>query len=265
VVALSVGFFSIWFSRFEHMTDIDAGRLRRRGGGCSIVAHRGYSSAFPENTLVAYERAIGVGADVVEIDLRTSRDGAVVCHHDATTGGENIAGLDLPELKARGIAALDEVLPALFGRVSLLFDLKLPDVDLAADALARLRDHSMVSQAVIGVRSLGQARLARRTAPDSVLLGFLNSRDFDEFYALGGDIARLWEDDCDEAAVEAARGGGHPVWVTAGRRSLKDRPGDIDSPRLSALLRQEIDGILVNDPVQAIRMRDTASGRQGSE
>jgi hypothetical protein len=53
--------------------------------------------------------------------------------------------------------------------------------------------------------------------------------------------------------------------VTAGRRSLKDRPGDIDGPRLSVLLRQEVDGILVNDPVQAIRMRDTASGRQGSE
>ena len=247
------------------MTDTDAGRLRRRGGGCRIVAHRGYSAAFPENTLVAYERAIGAGADVVEIDLRKSRDGSVVCHHDATTGGENIADLDLSELKARGIAALDEVLPALFGRVSLLFDLKLPDVDLAADALARLRDHSMASQAVIGVRSLDQARLVRRSAPESVILGFLNSRAFGDFYALGGDIARLWEDDCDDAAVEAARSGGHPVWVTAGRRPQKDRPGDIDGPRLSALLRRDVDGILVNDPVQAIRLRDTASGRQEPE
>jgi hypothetical protein len=120
----------------------------------------------------------------------------------------------------------------------------------------------MVAQAVIGVRSLAQARLLRTDAPDCVILGFLSSRDFDAFYALGGDIARLWEDDCDETALTAAQRGGHPVWVTAGRRPQKDRPGDIDGPRLSALLRQGVDGILVNDPVQAIRVRDTQAGRR---
>lgn len=247
------------------MMDSAAGRLRRRGDRCRIIAHRGYSSAFPENTLSAYEGAIGAGADVVEIDLRKSRDGAVVCHHDATTEGKSIADLDLPELKKRGIVALDDVLPALFGRVSLLFDLKRPDVDLAADAVARLRDHSMAAQAVVGVRSLEQARFVRRASPDCVILGFLDYREFAQFYALGGDIARLWEEDCDDVGLDAARSGDHPVWVTAGRRSRDERPGDIDGPRLGSLFGRDIDGVLVNDPVQAIRLRDRRGGRRRPE
>jgi glycerophosphoryl diester phosphodiesterase len=248
------------------MMDSEAGRLRRRDARCRIIAHRGYSSAFPENTLVAYERAIGAGADVVEIDLRKSCDGAVVCHHDATTGSDSVANLDSSELKARGVAVLADVLPALFGRVSLLFDLKRPDMDLAADALSLLRDHSMEQQAVIGVRSLAQARFVRHTSPDCVILGFLaNYGDFEDFYALGGDIARLWEEDCDEAGLAAARSGDHPVWVTAGRKSQADRPGDIDGPRLGALIGREVDGILVNDPVQAIRVRDARGDRPGRQ
>lgn len=237
------------------MTITAAGRLRRRGAPCRIVAHRGYSSDFPENTLLAYEKAIHAGADVIEIDLRTSRDGKVVCHHDPTTGGAELAALDLAQIGARGIPTLAEVLPVLSGRSVLLFDLKRPDVNLARDALALLADHAMVPQAVLGVRSLEQARFVRQASPECVLLGFLQVyREFGDFYAIGGDIARVWEEDCDAATLAAAREGGHPVWVTAGRGA--DRPGDIDAARLRRLLDRDIDGILVNDPVQAIRVRD---------
>lgn len=48
------------------------------------VGHRGYSAAYPENTLVAIEGAFAAGADVVEIDLLKSSDGEVVIFHDDT-------------------------------------------------------------------------------------------------------------------------------------------------------------------------------------
>ncbi len=48
------------------------------------VAHRGYSEAFPENTLVAVEAGFAAGANVVEIDLLKSSDGEVVIFHDDT-------------------------------------------------------------------------------------------------------------------------------------------------------------------------------------
>jgi len=50
------------------------------------IAHRGASGAglAPENTLAAFERAIQIGVDAVELDVRASRDGEVVVIHDPT-------------------------------------------------------------------------------------------------------------------------------------------------------------------------------------
>lgn len=245
------------------MKESAVGHLRRRAGPCRIVAHRGYSTKFPENTLEAYERAIEAGADLVEIDLRLSHDGAVVCHHDAAKNGIDIADLCASELAARGVAVLAEVLPKLNGRQGLLFDLKLPDVGLAAEALALLWRDSMTDQTVIGVRSLEQARFVRAVSPDSVILGFLkDTGSFPAFFDLGGDIARLWEEDCRPELLQAARCGDHPVWVTAGRRRAAERPGDIDLPRLDRLFAHGIDGVLVNDPVQALRARQAHTARK---
>jgi len=47
-----------------------------------VVAHRGASGYLPEETLEAYAKAIELGADVVEMDLISTRDGALICRHD---------------------------------------------------------------------------------------------------------------------------------------------------------------------------------------
>ena len=47
-----------------------------------IIAHRGASSKAPENTLIAYETAWEHLADAIEIDLRKTKDGVLVCAHD---------------------------------------------------------------------------------------------------------------------------------------------------------------------------------------
>lgn len=48
------------------------------------VAHRGYSIAYPENTLEAYRRAIELGVEMIECDVNITRDGKLVMIHDAT-------------------------------------------------------------------------------------------------------------------------------------------------------------------------------------
>jgi glycerophosphoryl diester phosphodiesterase len=238
------------------MTDSAVAGLRRGGGSCRVIAHRGYSAAYRENTLEACEQAIRAGADLVEIDLRVSKDGLLVCQHDPAVGGMPVAEMTAGALLAIGVAWLDDVLPALRGRSALLFDLKRADTELAAEALAALRRYSMTADVVIGARSVEQARYVRAASPDSVILGFLKDpADFPDFYAAGGDIARLWEENCTPAAIAAARCGDRPVWVTAGRKSAADKPGDIDEPRLRGLLGFGIDGILVNDPVRALQVR----------
>jgi glycerophosphoryl diester phosphodiesterase len=49
-----------------------------------IIGHRGASAGAPENTLIAFERAMADGADGVEFDVQLARDGVPVVIHDAT-------------------------------------------------------------------------------------------------------------------------------------------------------------------------------------
>ena len=53
-----------------------------RTNGPAVIAHRGASSDLAEHTLGAYQRALEVGADGVECDVRVTADGHLVCVHD---------------------------------------------------------------------------------------------------------------------------------------------------------------------------------------
>ncbi|MCW2648501.1 MAG: glycerophosphoryl diester phosphodiesterase [Pseudonocardiales bacterium] len=48
------------------------------------IAHRGMANVYPENTLEAYRGTVALGIDVVEPDCWLTRDGGLVCLHDAT-------------------------------------------------------------------------------------------------------------------------------------------------------------------------------------
>lgn len=68
-----------------------------------IVAHRGYSAVFPENTLAAFAGALDIGVDYIELDVQLSKDGQVVVLHDGnlarTTGVDGLpADYTLEEL-----------------------------------------------------------------------------------------------------------------------------------------------------------------------
>jgi glycerophosphoryl diester phosphodiesterase len=70
----------------------------------AIFGHRGASSLCPENTMSAFEKAIEVGADGIELDVHLARDGRlVVCHDetvDRTTNGSGaVRALDYDEIR----------------------------------------------------------------------------------------------------------------------------------------------------------------------
>jgi acyl-CoA thioesterase I len=109
------------------------------------IAHRGASKQAPEHSLLAYELALAEGADVLELDLRSTRDGVLVVAHDASlkrTLGlpQRWAELTWAEAQAltgaRAPARLDDVLSR-FPQAR--FNLELKDEELAgAKALAEL-------------------------------------------------------------------------------------------------------------------------------
>ena len=89
-----------------------------------VIAHRGASWDLPENTLPAFERAIEVGADYVELDVHAVHDGALVVCHDPPRGGE---------------PRLEEAIELLAGRIGIMCELKSP---------WRYRRHDVVRRAV---------------------------------------------------------------------------------------------------------------------
>jgi glycerophosphoryl diester phosphodiesterase len=77
-----------------------------------IYGHRGASAHVRANTVDAYALAIELGADGVELDVRPSRDGAIVIHHDDRSAPDAppFVDLDLAEIKATTpwVPTLDE-------------------------------------------------------------------------------------------------------------------------------------------------------------
>ena len=78
-----------------------------------VIAHRGASADVAEHTLAAYQRAIDVGADGLECDVRLTRDGVLVCVHDRTvdrtsTGRGSVSAFDLAELTELDFTAWHE-------------------------------------------------------------------------------------------------------------------------------------------------------------
>jgi len=61
-----------------------AGTWARATAGCIRIAHRGASADFPENTLRAFEEALALGVDAIELDCQLSADGELVVIHDET-------------------------------------------------------------------------------------------------------------------------------------------------------------------------------------
>ncbi|KWZ75793.1 glycerophosphodiester phosphodiesterase [Anaerococcus tetradius] len=86
------------------------------------LAHRGFKGSYPENTMLAYRKAIEVGADGVEFDVHLTKDGELVIIHDENlirTCGVDILvkDLSLAELKkydaANGYEQYHEEIPTL--------------------------------------------------------------------------------------------------------------------------------------------------------
>lgn len=95
-----------------------------------ILAHRGASFYHKENTLEAFQAAIAMGPDMIEFDVRRSRDGVLLVHHDPDFDGVKILDLTMDEIRERSgfagytVPALSEVLLLCGGKVALDVELK---------------------------------------------------------------------------------------------------------------------------------------------
>lgn len=123
------------------------------------IAHRGASAYEPENTLRAFERAIGMGATMLEVDVHLSRDAHLVVIHDAdlartTNGTGRVVDLTLAQIKqfdagaGEQVPTLAEVMDLARGRAELYIELK--GQRTPGPVVEALRTAAFVDQAIVG-------------------------------------------------------------------------------------------------------------------
>jgi glycerophosphoryl diester phosphodiesterase len=166
-----------------------------------VYAHRGGSKLRPENTILAFDHGLSLGADGLEFDVHLSRDGVVVIHHDATldrtTNGRGpVAALTADELSrldagyhfgpasptvphaapadesarhpyrglAGGIPRLDEVLRR-YPSAQLIIELKVNEPELAHRTIDAIRASGAVDRVALGSFGTRVLRAARACEP----------------------------------------------------------------------------------------------------
>jgi glycerophosphoryl diester phosphodiesterase len=137
------------------------------------IAHRGDPIGERENTLPAFAAAVRAGADMVEIDLRRSRDGEIVVLHDPTLArlwgvDRAVADLDADELAAIGhgdvrIPLLRDVLAAV--GVPLMVDFTSRAV--VEGALEAVRAHGAMERCLFVTGNVEALRMLRALAPEA--------------------------------------------------------------------------------------------------
>ncbi|MET3317570.1 UNVERIFIED_ORG: glycerophosphoryl diester phosphodiesterase [Peribacillus simplex] len=170
-ILLGAGFaLALLFSPFHQACAPETtGDLRKM----ETVAHRGASGYAPENTIAAFDKALEMKVDYIEIDVQRSKDGELVVMHDnkvdRTTNGtgyikdltfEQLRSLDAGSWKGEQftgekIATFGEVLDRYHGKIGILIELKSPELypeieeSVAQELIERNLDHPQNEKIII--------------------------------------------------------------------------------------------------------------------
>lgn len=243
-----------------------------------VIAHRGFSSMAPENTIPAFDHAMRAGADMVELDCHFSSDGVAMVIHDRslrrTTNAEQVFGagewlvtavtaaelekLDAgawfdPQFAGAKLPRLDEALALIRARGGVaLVERK---TGRAADLARVLQGLDVIDHVVVQSFDWKFLRELHRLMPGLKLaalgpparLGgrlledrekWLDERWLDEIQRTGARVVVWWGPWLEPSAVEAAHGRGLKVWVYG----VEDEAG------LVALREMGVDGVITRDP-----------------
>lgn len=218
-----------------------------------VIAHRGVSVEFPENTVAAFAAAASRGADGVELDVRSSRDGSLVVHHDAHLGdGRAIVSLDRAELPVE-VPTLAEALDAC-GEIRVNIEIKNfpgePDFDessqVAAQTVELVRARGMVERVIVSSFNYEDIQAVRRLGSD-VATGWLVLGVDDPETMIGHVVADRHD------AIHPPVGVLTDAFVSAAHDAgVLVNTWTVDDPdRITELARAGVDAVITNDPATA--------------
>lgn len=244
----------------KHMTAAELVAQRR----VLVIAHRGDSAAFPENTLPAFESAAKLSADLVELDYHHSSDGAPIVIHDkdldrttdalarfgkkgvlvADKSAAELQSLDAgrwfhPRFAGTKLPTLAEALAVIQPRSTTLIERKAGD---AATCVRILKDHDLLQRVVVQAFDWEYLADCRRLAPSLTLVALgkekLTPNRLDQLAKIR-PVGIGWSDkDTDQETISHAHRRGLKVWVYT-----------VDDPhRARQLLSWKVDGLITNVP-----------------
>jgi len=245
-------------------------------GGVLPIAHRGASGVAPENTKIAFVKALDMGAEAIELDVQLTRDDVAIVFHDdtlerTTNGSGRVADTDFatiakldagswfaPQFARVEVPKLEEVLSSVGRRAILNVELK-PDerveklVKLVVTAVARFE---LFDSVVFSSFDTATMRYLRHLVPDA-RIGVLCTADTrEQAMALADDLAaenvHPERTMVDSELVRVVHASGRKVWAWTANLA-----GEI--AMLSAL---GVDGIFSDFPdrVRAVASRQTWRG-----
>ncbi len=162
------------------MTGLRAGTL--------VLGHRGYRARYPENTLLAFSKALECGADGIECDVQKSADGRYVVIHDATVDRTSGATGEVSRMRFDELRRLD------FGQGQRIMDLEellaaLPpdrylDLELKAETITPAD-----CAAIEGAIAPRKGRLLMVSSFEASLLGHFRRKGYTVGFLVGDEIA----------------------------------------------------------------------------
>lgn len=219
LAVLAIGFF-VW--RSEPMPDT-AFFNRFPGDRPTIFAHQGGDGERPSNTMLAFQNAVDLGVDALELDVHTSSDGAIVVIHDdtvdRTTDGTGLvnemtlaelqaldAGYDWPTLAGhpdlgtdnhpyRGqgiiIPTLEEIFIA-FPNYPISIEIKQDTPSMAEPLCALIREYGRQEWVMVGSFSKTATDDFRAACPEIPTLGY--ESEIQVYYALNlAYLSAAWQ------------------------------------------------------------------------
>ena len=195
------------------------------------IAHRGAAGTRPELTRPAFQRALEIGVDMIELDVQLTRDGRLIVLHDRELG-RTVQGrgavrehtlAELCELDAGAwfaleyvgahVPSLDEVLDLTAGRAALNVEIKSPAPDWDATAhvlLDLLTAKGRIDSTVVSSFETGALRAVRERSTSARIGVLWQSADFDPLWLLAEGLAarsvHLLGGLVDAAVLETAHG-----------------------------------------------------------
>ncbi len=218
-----------------------------------VIGHRGAMAYMPENTLSSFQKALELGAEIVEFDVRKTKDNHLIVVHDAgmkrTAGREGkVKNLTSKEIRSfvmdknKRIPTLEETIDALKGKAQMNIEIKARGIEKEVAAIIQKKN---VEQSVI-VSSFHHPTLLtlKRILPSVRIAPLFGSKDKISYFLYDGKKRiKPWSIHIDKkSAVKGVLKKAHQEGIKVFAYTSNKKK------EMENLVRQGVDGIFTNKP-----------------